>query len=61
MGFAEYEDYDGLGLAQLVRSGQVTATDVVEASIERIEERNPVIIAVSERCMTRPGPNQPPP
>lgn len=46
MGFVEYEQYDGLGLAELIRSGEVTAADVIEAAIERIEERNPAINAV---------------
>jgi Asp-tRNA(Asn)/Glu-tRNA(Gln) amidotransferase A subunit family amidase len=46
MGFAEYTEYDGLGLAQLVRSGQVSAAEVVEAAILRIEALNPALNAV---------------
>ncbi|HKX73802.1 MAG TPA: amidase [Acidimicrobiia bacterium] len=46
MGFAEYEDYDGLGLADLIRRGEVTAAEVLEAAIERIEARNPQFNAV---------------
>ena len=45
-GFAEYVDYDGLGLAALVRSGQVSATEVLEAAIARIERLNPAFNAV---------------
>jgi Asp-tRNA(Asn)/Glu-tRNA(Gln) amidotransferase A subunit family amidase len=45
-GFAEYERYDGLGLAQLVRRGQVTPTELLEAAIERVEARNPRVNAV---------------
>jgi len=45
-GFADYTDYDGLGLAELVRSGEVTAGEVLEAAIERIEALNPKLNAV---------------
>ena len=37
MGFADYADYDGLGLAELVRAGQLTPLELVDAAIERIE------------------------
>ena len=37
----EFERYDGLGLAALVRAREVTATEVLETTIERIEARNP--------------------
>ena len=45
-GFADYTRYDGLGLAELVRSGEVTAGEVLEAAIERIEALNPKLNAV---------------
>ena len=45
----EFERYDGLGLAALVRAGEVTATEVLEAAIERIEARNPAVNAVVAR------------
>jgi amidase/6-aminohexanoate-cyclic-dimer hydrolase len=45
-GFAEYEDYDAIGLAQLVAARQVTAAEVLEAAILRLEQRNPKINAV---------------
>lgn len=45
-GFHEYENYDALGLAELVRSGQVTAQEVLEAAIARVEARNPAYNAV---------------
>ena len=45
-GFADYEQYDGLGLAELVRCGEVTPSDLLEAAIERVEARNPAINAV---------------
>ena len=44
--FAEYGDYDGLGLADLVRSGEVDALDLLETAIERIEALNPTLNAV---------------
>jgi len=46
MGFAQYADYDGLGLADLVRKKQVTSLELVEAAIERIERHNPTLNAV---------------
>ena len=45
-GFAEYVEYDGLGLAELIRSGQVSVLEVLEAAIGRIEKLNPSLNAV---------------
>jgi len=45
-GFAEYDSYDALGLAELVRAGQVSSADLVEESISRIERLNPQINSV---------------
>jgi amidase len=42
----DYDRYDGLGLAELVRRREVTAGEVLEATIERIEARNPAINAI---------------
>ncbi len=44
--FKEYDQYDGLGLAKLIRSGAVSGPEVVEAAIERIVAINPLINAV---------------
>jgi amidase len=41
-----YDELDGLGLAAAVRNGDVTATEVVDAAIRRIEARNPALNAV---------------
>ncbi|MBL7174529.1 MAG: amidase [Desulfobacteraceae bacterium] len=41
-----YESYDALDLAQLVRKGDVSATELLEAAIESVEERNPTLNAV---------------
>ena len=48
-GFAEYTEYDGLGLAELVRTRQVAPEEVLEAAIERIEALNPALNAVVTR------------
>ena len=45
-GFAEYEHYDALGLADLVRRRQVTADELLDAAIVRVEARNPSVNAV---------------
>ena len=45
-GFADYEQYDALGLADLVRRHKVTPGDLLEAAIERVEARNPAVNAV---------------
>jgi len=46
MRFPEYDEHDATGLAELVRARQISAEEVVEAAIERIEARNPAINAV---------------
>jgi amidase len=45
-GFKEYERYDGLGLAELIRSRQVTPAEVCAQAIERVERLNPRLNAV---------------
>src|SRR5262249_23297513 len=45
-GFADYESYDGLGLADLVRRGKVTPTELLDSAIARVEARNPSINAI---------------
>jgi amidase len=45
--FAEFEAYDALGLAELVRGGKVTPGELLEAAIERVEARNGVVNAVT--------------
>jgi amidase len=44
--FSEYDRYDALGLAELVRSKQVTPAELCEAALERIETLNPRFNAV---------------
>jgi amidase len=50
MGFAEYADYDGLGLAGLVNKGEVSPSELVEAAIERVERHNPALNAVVHKA-----------
>jgi len=45
-GFAEMSNYDGLGLAALVRGGDVAPLDLVEEVITRIERTNPRLGAI---------------
>jgi amidase len=48
-GFAEYERFDAMGLAALVRRGEVTPEELLEAAISRVEARNPAVNAVVMR------------
>ncbi len=45
-GFADYEPYDGLGLAELVRRRAVAPTELLDAAIDRVERRNGAVNAV---------------
>ena len=40
MAFQEYSSYDGLGLGELVRKGEVTASELLEEAIARVERHN---------------------
>lgn len=48
-GFDEYDRYDGLGLAELVRKKEVKPIELVEEAIRRIEMLNPKLNAVIEK------------
>ncbi|GAI29392.1 unnamed protein product, partial [marine sediment metagenome] len=48
-GFSEFDRYDAMGLAELVRQGQVTPVELCEEAIERIERVNPKLNAVVTR------------
>ena len=45
-GFAEYERYDALGLAELVRKREVTPDELLDAALARQAARNPAINAI---------------
>ncbi len=42
----DFANYDGLGLAELVRKRDVTPSELLDATIERIERHNPKLNAV---------------
>lgn len=46
-GFAEFEAYDALGLAELVRRKAVSPAELLEAAIARVEARNGAVNAVT--------------
>src|SRR5213594_3078063 len=48
-GFADYERYDALGLAELVRRRQVSPGELLDAAIARVEARNGAVNAVTMR------------
>lgn len=51
MGFArEFGEFDALGLADLVRKGDVSANEVMETAIERIESITPALNFISVKC-----------
>src|SRR5437867_2255271 len=45
--FKDYEHYDALGLAELVKQGKTTSSELLEAAIERVESRNGAVNAVT--------------
>src|SRR4029077_9905148 len=45
--FPEYERYDATGLAELVRRGQISPGELLDAAIERVEARNAAVNAVT--------------
>ncbi len=47
MVFSEYGDYDALGLAGLVRAGQVSAGELLDEALARIAASNPKLNAVT--------------
>src|SRR5258705_9376974 len=46
LNFAEYLNYDALGLAGLVRSGDTSADELLDIALDRIDAVNPAINAV---------------
>ncbi|HVA33960.1 MAG TPA: amidase [Candidatus Baltobacteraceae bacterium] len=45
-GFSNYDDYDALGLAQLVRTGEVRAEELLDEAIARAQRVNPQLNAL---------------
>src|SRR5258707_1816571 len=46
LNFAEYLNYDALGLAGLVRSGETSADELLDIALDRVDAVNPAINAV---------------
>jgi amidase len=46
MAFAEYDHYDAMGLAHLVRRKEISPLELVEEAVARIERHNPALNAV---------------
>jgi amidase len=53
MSFAEYDRYDGVGLAGLIDRGEVSMGEVLEAAVDAIEKANPVLNAVVHKLYSR--------
>lgn len=47
--FPEYEEHDGLSLASLLASGQISQAELLRAARERMDARNPPLNAVIQR------------
>ena len=54
MNFDEYTNYDGLGLAALIASGEISASEAAEAAYSAIEGRNPALNAVLSTVKDQP-------
>jgi len=50
---AEYDRRDGVGLAELVRSGEATALELVEEALRRADRVNPALNAIIHRMDAR--------
>src|SRR5699024_9109056 len=50
MSWNEWQQYDGLGLAELIRNGKITAQEVAQQVKQGVEKVNPDISAVIEVC-----------
>jgi amidase len=53
MSIPEYSSYDGLGLAGLVRKGEVTAAELLEEAVSRLDRLNPALNCVIHRFDAR--------
>lgn len=45
--FSEYSNYDGLGLAELVRKGEVTPRELADTALDALERLNPKLNALT--------------
>ena len=44
--FKEYTNYDGLGIAELIRNKEISPIDPLDSAIDLIEKLNPKLNAV---------------
>ncbi|MBT3368330.1 MAG: amidase, partial [Nitrospina sp.] len=44
--FTEYDKHDAMGLAELIRNGEISAEAVCQEAITRLEKQNPKLNAV---------------
>ena len=54
----EFVDYDALGLAQLIQKKEITAKDLTEIVIRRIEAVNPIVNCTHEKRRSNSAPSQ---
>lgn len=63
MNYQEYRQYDAVGLAQLIRKGQVSSDEVLQAALRRLDEVNPhlnlLALDLREHCRAEPYPQNP--
>ena len=48
-GFDAYDEHDAVGLADLVKRDEVSPADLLETAIDRAEQRDPIINAMSQK------------
>ena len=53
MQFQEYRQYDAVGLAELIRTGAVSADEVLQAALARLDEVNPLLQLAAQDCRKR--------
>src|SRR5271166_4244174 len=56
MNLSEYIEHDAIGLAQLIRSGQVSAREIQQAACQAIEAVNPALNALVGELFDEPLP-----
>ena len=49
MNYSEYLSYDALGLAELIRTKQITSSELLEITIELTEKIDPLINSITEK------------
>ena len=53
MQFQEYRQYDAVGLAELIRTGAVSADEVLQAALARLDEVTPLLQLAAQDCRKR--------